>query len=394
MNSKAMKNNFMNIEEHDPESAKLAHKRPVEEPSEDDEEEEHLHPLKSKFMEAFDEIDRTSSKFQITQKLSFIRLILCDDSVKDPEQGFYLMYYEFTKIVIILSGIMKADEVNPLEVYETFDLLKPVRVQTQAQDAISKDIRAKVKIILKEFVPDMHDVAEIGHNEILNKFYKVLNSYTLDLKKAELSAILREVDFQENKLNKHSFRVHFQWFTTQILGQFFFLNDIEPWIPLLVTCLEDADNLEESSLKNEVANLFKQTFELFGYDTTKKFIEVYLLKDTKLYSIFFHWFYSQGFVDEKSRPKTTSADFYPSSPKKTKPPVHDDESDEADDEEQDKNDESDDEFPMDSNYKVIESRPKTSIGNLMVNEKKDVNFDLSPSQNDTKEKHSKFHSFE
>lgn len=392
----------MNIEEHESNYHQSVREPPTakdilspEKAQESEEEDEiNSHPLKSKFMESFEDIEKATAKFKITQMLNFVKLILSDSSVRDPQEGFYLNIPEFTKIIQILSNLIKINEIDPLDVAEIFDMLKPIIIQDRNQ--ASSDIRMKVKIILEQFVEHMIDVIEIGHNDILNDFYNILNSYTLDLKKQEISQILREVDYKDNQLDKISFKVHLQWFTTQILGQFFFLNDIEPCIPLLVRCLDDG-NLgteypEENPLKSEVSNMFKLTFELFGYDKAKKFIEVLLLKDQKLYSIFFNWFYSQGFVDENARPQTTTADFYSKSPPKHN--TKDQSEEEAQSEDDEAKEDSDDDFPLSDNYKVIESRPKTSMG-LMINteEKKDVNFDLSPSQTDANEKHCKIFNY-
>lgn len=125
----------------------------------------------------------------------------------------------------------------------------------------------------------------------------MLNNYTLELKKGEISSILNDVDFNNKKLDKTSFKVHFEWFTTQILGHFYTLNDIQPLIQLLVTCLEESntgsETLEDNTLRQEVMGLFKKTFEMFGQDQARRFIEVALLKDQKLYEIFFNVFCTQ-----------------------------------------------------------------------------------------------------
>lgn len=163
---------------------------------------------------------------------------------------------------------------------------------------------------------------------------------------------------------------------------------------------DGSESPEDGSLKKEVAKLFRKTFESFGYDQAKKLIEVSLIKDEKLYSIFFNWYYSQGFIDENARPKTTTADFYNKSPQKANQEY---------DEDKDDHSVFEDEFPLSNNYKVVESRPKTSMG-LVVNTQKDSqdvaseliylrdnnytssgnvkhssDFDLSPSQTDHNE---------
>ena len=319
------------------------------------------------------------------QLLNFVRLILSDTSVKDPDQGFFLTSDEFSRIVNILAYVMKINDVDPIEIFDTFELLKPVKIFDENE--LSECIKIKTKIVLENFVESIIDVTEIGHHDILSNYYKILNSFTMDLKKQEISKIIREIDYVDQKLDDISFRVHFRWLTKEILGQFFFLNDIEPLIPLLVTSLTFENDGKESpdgvSFATEVANLFKLAFELFGEEKSKKFIEVILIKNQKLYSIFFNWYYTHGFMPQDNRPKTTNADFYTSSPNKK----HDKEEDSL--EESKSNDDNDDGFPLGDNYKVVESRPKTSLGVLIPKERKDVNFDLSPSQTDSNEKHCK-----
>jgi hypothetical protein len=228
--SNTMKNNFMNVVENEVEEQE---QKQSQNDFWNEKEEGSSHPLKGKFMESFEEISKSRSKFQISQNLNFIRLILCDSSVKDFSQGFQISNSEFESIVYIMAIVLKVNDVSPLEISETFDKLKHVRLSDG--NVINDSVNLKIKIILREFTEHMHDVAEIGHYDILNEFYKLLNSYTIDLKKVEISHILNEVDFCQNQLDRLSFKVHFQWFTSQILGDFFFLKDIEPCIPLLVT---------------------------------------------------------------------------------------------------------------------------------------------------------------
>jgi hypothetical protein len=113
-----------------------------------------------------------------------------------------------------------------------------------------------------------------------------------------------------------------------------------------------------------------------------------------LYSIFFNWYYSQGFVDEHARPETATADYYSRSAQKQNEDFEEDHST------------FEDEFPLSNDYKLVESRPKTSMGLVadtqkisrdgapeMVylgdnnyitsdNIKNSSEFDLSPSQTD------------
>jgi hypothetical protein len=114
-----------------------------------------------------------------------------------------------------------------------------------------------------------------------------------------------------------------------------------------------------------------------------------------LYSIFFNWYYSQGFVDENARPETATADYYSRSAQKQNEDFEEDHST------------FEDEFPLSNNYKLVESRPKTSMGFVVDNQKisrdgapetiylgdnnyvtsdnvkNSSEFDLSPSQTDT-----------
>lgn len=381
-----MKNNFINVEENetfDHQKDDQIDQEPEEEQVEDADE----HPLKNKFIETFEEINKSSLKFKIMQLLNFVRLILSDASVKDPEQGFFLTSDEFTRIVNILAYVMKVNDIDPIEIFDTFELLKPVMIYDDNQ--LTECITIKARIVLDNFVESIIDVTEIGHDDILSNYYKILNSFTMDLKKQDISKIIKEIDYIDQKLDDISFRVHFRWLTKEILGQFFFLNDIEPLIPLLVTSLslenDGKESPDEVSFATEVANLFKLAFELFGEEKSKKFIEVILIKNQKLYSIFFNWYYTHGFIPADNRPKTTNADFYPNSPNKKK----DTDEDQDSLEESKSQEDHDDAFPLGDNYKVIESRPKTSLGVLTQKEKKDVNFDLSPSQTDSNEKHCK-----
>lgn len=71
--SSTMKNNFMNVQENEFEERKQTQEDFW---NEKEEEEESTHPLKGNFMESFDEIAKSKSKFQISQNLNFIRLIL------------------------------------------------------------------------------------------------------------------------------------------------------------------------------------------------------------------------------------------------------------------------------------------------------------------------------
>ena len=287
---------------------------------------------------------------------------------------------------------MEKFEVDPLEISETFDLLKNIRILEDGK--VHDEINFKVKVLLTEFAEHMENVSEIGHTEILNEYYKLLNSYVMNLKKIEVSQILREADFVNENLNEKSFKVHFDWFTTQILGNFFFLKDIESIIPLMVRCLieetQGNESPENKRLKSSVEKLFKQTFESFGHEKTKKFIEILLLND-KNYAVFFNWYYSKGFVDEFARPKTADGDFYRKEVKNEENDKNSGIEEEKKSQEVIENEDDDrqsilsDEFPLGDNYKVIESRPKTSEGFFMKSEaeRKEDNFSLS--QTDTNE---------
>ena len=342
--------------------------------TEESDEEERQHPLKGKLMESFDEINRSTTKGQTSKIISFVVLILSEPSVKDPEEGFFLKISEYAEIVAILSKILKQNEVDPMVISSVFEKLKPIAIFDGSQN--TWEIQLKVKILLDQITEHIIDVEEIGHVDILNEFYKVLNTYTLELKKGEISSILNDVDFNNKKLDKTSFKVHFEWFTTQILGHFYTLNDIQPLIQLLVTCLEESntgsETLEDNTLRQEVMGLFKKTFEMFGQDQARRFIEVALLKDQKLYEIFFNVFCTQMWLEENSRPKTADPDFYTSGKNAT----HEENKSE------DEDDNDSDDFPS-NNYKLVESRPKTCIGfgtNESEQDRKDLNFDLSPSQ--------------
>jgi hypothetical protein len=239
--------------------------------------------------------------------------------------------------------------------------------------------------LLAEVVEHVVDVEDIGHTELVNSFYEVLNIYAVEFKKIKLCEMVNQVDYQQKTLDKVAFRVHLNYLRDQILGDVFILKDIEPILPLLVACLEvrEEDTQEDQVLREEVMELLKKLYEMHGYEKAKKDIEYSLVNDQRLYNIFFDSVTFKDIINENLRPKTTNPDFY------SAPHVN-----ERDHHEGFKNsDDEDDDFPLSNNYKLIESRPKTSCG-LMINttdddfngDRKDINFDLSPSQTDANEK--------
>ena len=387
--SNTLKNNYINVEENETFNHAQRDRKYDDENEEGLIEEDETHPLKNKFIETFEEASKSTLKFKTAQLLNFARNILCDSSITDPEMMFYLTTTEFARIVNILAHILKINEVDPLDIFDTFELLKPIKIFTENE--FTDNISIKAKITLENFVESIIDVSEIGHHDILANYYQILNSLTIDLKKQEISKIISEIDFVDQKLDNISFNVHFRWLRMEILGKFFILKDVEPLIPLLVTWLsyesDEKQSTDEANLALESSNLLKLAFELFGEENTKRSIESLLIKSQKLYTFFFNWYYSQGFMSHDQRPKTTNADFYPRSPnKKDYASVDEDPFDKPESD----NDEKEDNFPLGDNYKVVESRPKTSLGILISKEKKDVNFDLSPSQTDSNEKHCKY----
>ena len=221
-----MKNNFMEMREEKPQDIEEEDEKVSEDFWKEEEEETGVHPLKAGFMNSFNDLEKSKSKVQANTSLTFIKFILIDSSVKDQSQGFYLLDSEFSRVTEILAKILKIHEVDPLVIFETFDNLKNIQIYEGAN--IHESIHIKVKTLLTVFTKHMIDVTEIGHTNILNDFYTILNSYTMELKKAEVSKLLREVDYSNGIFNKVPFETHFYWFTSQILGKFFFLKDIEP----------------------------------------------------------------------------------------------------------------------------------------------------------------------
>jgi hypothetical protein len=366
--TETMKNNFMNVEENEPAKSQN-----------DDfwQEEQTVHPLKAKFMEQFDELPRARSLAQIGNTLGFANMIMSDSSVKNEEEGFYLTPEEFSHIVKVLAELMKNEELDPMAVMDTFEHLKTVNVPQGN----------KPLILLNELTEHMLEVIETEQNDTLQSFYMLLNTYTLELKKQEISKLLAKLN--TNNFQEELFSVHFTWFTSQILGNFFFLKDIEPVVPLLVKCLTLED---EGSLKQQVEALFKQTFDSFGFNEAKKFIELLLLKDAKLYSVFFDWCQNQGLAEEVQRPQTATADFYGKKSgkeeQKEKSPMRKSEERYSAKEEIKEEDEQsvfDEEFPISN--KVVESRPKTTMGLVSNTEEKPPHdeFELSPSQSENNE---------
>lgn len=141
------------------------------------------------------------------------------------------------------------------------------------------------------------------------------------------------------------------------------MNDVKPLIPLLIECLqkskEGGDSQDINTLKHEVEEFFIKMFETFGHDKVKKDIELIVINNQRLYDIFFTWFYSNGFVSQDSRPKTTKGDFLHAS----------------------KNSEFLDLEEEDKSYSSPIARPKTTQAIIQQREeRKDDEFDLSPSQ--------------
>lgn len=353
----------------------------------EDERVELTHPLKSQLIGCFSEMASSKAKYQIIRPLSYCTSILKDSSVNDKEWPLYLSPSELDWIIKVLWKLVKINEIDAEQIIEVFEWLKSIGVSETLENA-DFSTSYKTKILLSEVVEHIVDVEGIGHSELVTSFYEVLNSYAEEFKKSKMCELVAQVDYHRKTLDKVSFRVHLDYLIDQILGEVFFFEDIEPIIPLLVACLEDNEDetQEDEALKQQAMGMF---FKLFGMHDSKEIankIEKLLLNENKLYPIFFKKIKTKLMQEENQRPKTTNPDFY-SVPWSNEKNYQEDKKDSEDE---------DDDFPLNNNYKLIESRPKTSCG-LMINTKeddedayrKDINFDLSPSQTDANEQECK-----
>jgi len=102
--------------------------------------------------------------------------------MKDPELNFYLTKEEF--IFQILGNISKITDIDPMIIFEIYDLLKPIKVKID--DEYTDDVAIKLKIMLEQFVGHMQDAIDIGYIDNLNNFYTILNNYSYELSKHDI----------------------------------------------------------------------------------------------------------------------------------------------------------------------------------------------------------------
>lgn len=151
---------------------------------------------------------------------------------------------------------------------------------------------------------------------------------------------------------------------------------------------------EINTLRAEVADFFTKMFDTFGHEKVKRDIEVMLLKNQKLYAVFFEWFYSEGFVQSTGDKPNNKRDVLLEQTKKNSNKFEIEVEQHVRDVRGSANERIDTKFNLEKGYKVVESRPKTTAMGLMASiseDRKDVNFDLSPSQTNSNSKHGKLH---
>lgn len=158
---------------------------------------------------------------------------------------------------------------------------------------------------------------------------------------------------------------------------------------------------EINTLKAQISDFFRKMFDMFGHEKVKRDIEIILIHSQKLYDIFHEWFYSEGHDSTEGKPKNTREGLLPeininrAQNQKVEEEKHVRLSNQdhllnhiraSADEKYDDN------FPLSNNYKAsAQSRPKTTLDHLSSTEdRKDVDFNLSPSQTNSNSKHGKY----
>lgn len=199
MDQKALKNNFVSIEENQ-----------ESEPEDDSpheagttpnfDEQIHDHPLKAKFFESFNEIRKARSKIIVNKELNFLKILLNDSSISD----FSLTEDEFRSILECCAAALNITNANSKDNFSMLEILILLKkVPINIEDELYDDIRIKARLMLSVFVSPMQEIIEIGLDDILADFYGLLNSYTLELKKVDVCQILADIDYIDDKDDKY-----------------------------------------------------------------------------------------------------------------------------------------------------------------------------------------------
>ena len=208
-----------------------------------------------------------------------------------PRGLFVLPFPLLSSLIYKLMEGLRYKNTNPLQIF---------KVITTLYLAISREETFRVfmyilPLITRDIFPQIGD-------DIVIKYYQVLNIWSKELTKHQISHSIYTLFHSDH--NTLAFGAVFKWFRTQILGNYFTLNDIKEIIGLIILPLGETET--EISHADYFGVFLNECCGLFGHAEVNKFIEINFGRSNSLYKQYISW-YNREF------PSNTTSPIIPSS---------------------------------------------------------------------------------